>query len=318
MGILTNMQFADRSLQAVLTHWRTATDAVERATADNLWFEERVAAPRQAKFESEAAGAADPNTLRSCQTDYFETFVKVDADLWPDTFLIELEPADLGPGPLEPFQPVVRLEDLTRPLEAWGMPGENLRQRFDRLKTAFDDPDQGDVITRFLESWNRRRDRRPAFAAWKDQLLAELTQPDWPDLLRDRLGLAHYDCRDGPMPVALMEYFVKDVTAEATIHGLSHHFTAPTVLDSRPWPYFFPAPRELPYGRAMPLNPVDDEGQLLAEMLHVRLDYRREHIVRLGEIRRPPGPPDIKELRNRHLFALQVAAGRDDFGEDIP
>jgi hypothetical protein len=68
----------------------------------------------------------------------------------------------------------------------------------------------------------------------------------------------------------------------------------------------------------MPLNPVDDDSQLLAEMLYVRLTYRREHIVRLGEIRRPSGSPDIKELRNRHLFALQVAAGRDDFGEDIP
>ncbi|HEY1931607.1 MAG TPA: hypothetical protein VGG99_06335 [Acetobacteraceae bacterium] len=318
------MRFADPALLSVLTQWRNGGDHAERASADNLWFEERVGPTRQALFESEAAGAADPIALQNRQTDYFETFVKidfdaeVDANLWPHTFLSEFEPADLGPGPLEPFQPIVRLEDLTRPLEAWGMPGENLRQRFDRLKAAFDDPAQADVFARFLESWNRKRDRRPAFAAWKDQLLHELEQPDWPDLLRDRLGLAHYDCRNGPMPVALVEYQVRDVTIEAAAHGLSHSFTAPTVLDSGPWPYFFPAPRELPYGRVMPLNPVDDESQLLAEMLHVRLTYRREHIVRLGEILRPLGTPDIKELRNRHLFALQVAALRDDFGEDIP
>lgn len=317
------MHFADRSLQDVLTQWRNATEPAARATADNLWFEERIGAARQSLFEAEAGGAADPTALQNRQADYFATFVKVDldpdaeAELWPHTFLSEFEPADLGPGPLEPFQPILRLEDLTRPIEAAGLPGHNLRQRFDHLKAAFDDPAQGDVVVKFLEGWNRKRDRRPAFAAWKDQLLHELDQPDWPDLLRDRLGLAHYDCRDGPMPVALIEYTARDVMAEAAAHGLSHSFTAPTVLDSGPWPYFFPAPRELPYGRAMPLHPVDDESQLLAEMLHVRLTYRREHIVKLGEVRRPVGDPDIRELRNRHLLALQAAAGRD-FGEDMP
>lgn len=318
------MHFADRSLHDILAQWRDATDAATRATADNLWFEERIGAARQGLFEAEADGATDPIALQNRQTDYFQTFIKIDydadaeVDRWPHTFLSEFEPADLGPGPLEPFQPIVRLEDLTRSIEASGLPGDSLRQRFDRLKAAFDDPAQGDAVEKFLEGWNRKRDRRPTFAAWKDQLLSELEQPDWPDLLRDRLGLAHYNCADGPVPVALVEYLVRDVTIEATGYGLSHSFTAPTVLDSGPWPYFFPAPRNLPYGRAMPLKPVDDESQLLAEMLHVRLTYRREHIVRLGEIRRPLGDPDIRELRNRHLFALQVAAGRDDFGEDIP
>jgi hypothetical protein len=198
------------------------------------------------------------------------------------------------------------------------MLGDNLRQRFDRLKAAYEDPAQADLFLKFLESWNRKRDRRPAFAAWKDQLLHELDQPDWADLLRDRLGLAHLDCANGPMPVALIEYVVRDVTVEAAAHDLSHSFAAPTVLDTGPWPYFFPAPRESPYGRTMPLHPVDDESQLLAEMLHVRLTYRREHVVRLGEIRRPTGTLDIKELRNRHLFAVQVATGRDDFGAEMP
>jgi hypothetical protein len=165
---------------------------------------------------------------------------------------------------------------------------------------------------------NDARDDRPSFAAWKDQVLDEIAAPDWPDQLRDRLGLAHYDPADGPIPVALMQYTVRDVTIEAGRLGLPHAFTAPTVLDTGPWPWFFPAPRELDYGRAMPLVPYGDDNALLAEMLHIRLTYRRDHIVKLGEIRRRTGAPDLKELRNHHLVALQLAADRYDFGEEIP
>ena len=100
--------------------------------------------------------------------------------------------------------------------------------------------------------------------------------------------------------------------------GLSNVFTVPTVLDSLPWPHFFPAPRNTPYGSAMSLDPIDDENRLLAEMLHVRLTYRPEHVARLDHIKRPPAAHELKELRNHHLLAVQVASGRDDFGEEIP
>jgi len=312
------MQFIDPALQGALTQWRAIDDSRERAMADNLWFEERIGPARQELFEAEAEGADNPDRLRNSQIAYFETFVKVDVDLWPHTFLPDLEPADLGPGPLEPFQPIVRLEDLRGPLEAWAPTDGTPRQFFEMLQEAVADPSRAGVVAKFVQEWNRKRDRRPVFAAWKDQLLDELAQPDWPDLLRDRMGLAHYDCRNGPMPVALVEYLVQDVIVEARSLGLTHAFTAPTVLDGRPWPHFFPAPKDLPYGRAMPLQPVDDENRLLAEMLHVRITYRPEHIVRLGQITRPPGPTDMKELRNSHLLALQAALGHDGFGEYIP
>ena len=93
-------------------------------------------------------------------------------------------------------------------------------------------------------------------------------------------------------------------------------FTAPTALDTGPWPHFFPAPRDLPCGRAMALTPADDT-KLLAEMLHYRLTYRPEHILKLGWITQPLAPLDLRELRNLHLTAVQVASGRDDFGEEI-
>ncbi len=68
----------------------------------------------------------------------------------------------------------------------------------------------------------------------------------------------------------------------------------------------------------MSLAAIDSEDDLLAEMLHVRLTYRREHLIQVGAIRRPPALHDLKELRNHHLLALQIASDRDDFGEEIP
>jgi hypothetical protein len=68
----------------------------------------------------------------------------------------------------------------------------------------------------------------------------------------------------------------------------------------------------------MSLAPIGSEADLLAEMLHVRLTYRREHLIKVGAITRPPPPHDLKELRNHHLLALQVASDREDFGEEIP
>lgn len=114
-----------------------------------------------------------------------------------------------------------------------------------------------------------------------------------------------------------MEYSVGEVNAAARAFTAACAFTAPTVLDSKPWPFFFPAPPGLPCGWSMPLFEVADDKDLLAEVLHFRISYRREHIARLDQIRDPPQPHEIKGLRNHHLLALRIASGRDDYGEEI-
>jgi hypothetical protein len=313
------MRFLDPTLQAALEAWRGETgtasaeaDIVSRAEADNIWFEERVSLERQQVFENAAAGASTADALRQRHTDYWKTRVTVTEDT-PDTFVTALNPADLGSQVIDEYQTIVRLEALRRPLEKWSL-------SFKELENAHRRGD-APVLQHFLDVWNDSniRDHRPAFAAWKDEVLSELAVPDWPDQLRDRLGLAHYTpASDGPIAVALMEYTVREVKAEAVRQGLPICLTAPTVLDSGPWPHFFPAPRDLPYGRAMSLDPVDDEKRLLAEMLHTRLTYLPRHIARIGHIMRPPAPRELKDLRNRHLLAVQVASGRADFGEEIP
>jgi len=303
------MRFTDPSLQAILSQWRAEPEATERAKADNLWFEERVAMPRQKAFEMACRGVARAAELDRRQVDYFAEFVATDADV-PHTFSRALAPADLGP--IDTAQTVVRIEDLTRPLRQEGL-------SFERLRKAWAD-DETALIDKFLDTWNGSalRDNRPAFAVFKDVVLDDLESPDWPLRMRDRLGLAHYDCVNGPIPIALMEYSVAEVNAAAAGVPQACAFTAPTVLDSKPWPFFFPAPATLSCGRSMPLFEVADDADLLAEVLHFRITYRWHHMIQLDEIRDPPLSYDLKALRNHHLLALRIASGREDFGEEIP
>jgi hypothetical protein len=300
------MRFADPELQNVLTAWRHPTAAWERSCADNLWFEERLSAARQTWFESEVRGAKDPDALRRRQTDYWNDFVKVD-DGVPDSFRKALAPADLGA--LHETQAIVRLESLVRPLGAHGVSFEELKAAVERNDAA--------MIEGFLRVWNNMRDRRPVFAAFKDEVLEILAAGDWPRRLRDRLGLAHYDGAGAAIPVALMEYTVAEIQDSVSSSSEACAFAAPTVLDSEPWPYFFPAPRDLPCGRTMSLVAVGHERELLSEMLHVRMIYQRNHLVRVAELPDPLPTFELRTLRNTHLLTLQAAAERGDFGEEI-
>lgn len=301
------MRFNDPNLQKALEQWRQMKTPKERAKADNLWFEQRISTARQKVFENEAKGADDPISLRKSHIDYWEDFVKVDGAA-PHTFVAALGPAAYGA--IDETQKIVRIEALTRPLNKEQLTFKELRKAFDKNNEA--------VIDKFLKTWNvSSRDWRPSFAAFKDEVLEELKEDDWPCKLRDRFGLAHYDCANGPIPVALMEYTVDEIIKEAKANDVTCALTAPTVLDSEPWPYFFPSPPELSCGRAMPLFKVDDDEALLAEVLHFRLTYKRHHMKILGEIKTPPGLIDLKELRNHHLTALRMASGDYDYGEEM-
>ena len=300
------MILAMPNLASALTGWRGSSDVARRAEADNSLFEECIGGKRQAFFEDFAADAASAEGLRRRHVDYCKEHIEVSEV--PHTFQLDFEPA--ASDKLDEHQRIVRVECLSRPLQNYGIAYEKLRAAFDSGDHAY--------IHGFLSSWDIARDARPGFAAFKEQLAEELDAPDWPCRLRDRLGLAHYDARGGPIPIALMEYSVGEVLAALDDPGVACAITRPTVLDSRPWPWFFPAPAELCYGRTMSLAAIDDYDMLLAEILHCRLSYRRHHLVRLGEIRRPVVGLDLRTLRNDHLMALRLAADREAFGEEIP
>ncbi len=224
------MRFENPGLQTALVAWRQDTRVRERAKADNAWFEERVSAKRLTGYEAEVGDAIDAAGLVRSHIRYVRDFMEIGAGV-PQTFIADFEPAILSAVGLDPHQSIIRLESLQRVFSYWPVDGdtdplEALRNALDRNDTA--------VINGFLDTWNESniRDFRPAFAAWKDELLTELAADDWPDRLRDRLGLEHYDCAAGPIPVALMEYPVQDVLDAAHVVGVAHSFTAPTFLDT--------------------------------------------------------------------------------------
>lgn len=272
-----------------------------RSQAQNVAWDECVSASRQNFYETEGFGArgADWANLARRQSDYVRRFVRTVGT--PHTFDGDFDPVWLGE--VDHAQHAVRLESLVRPLKDFGC-------SFDQFASAIEEEDTG-FLSEFVDVWNAGRDKRPAFATFLRELAGELAEGDWPNRLRDKLGLAHYAATIEPEPVVLMRYSVSEVLAEAET---AFAMTMPTVLDSDPWEHFFPAPRDLQYGRAMALTPCEGDETLVAEFLHSRIAYRSDHIFRVGKVDVPAPVHDVASLRDLHLLALQIASGRMDFG----
>lgn len=230
----------------------------------------------------------------------------------PDAFLAANRDAWLER--LSENQSLVRIEALNRPLLGNALEFDELKRLFERT-----DDDAQHAVRSFVESWNQRRDARPMFAAFADEVQAELDDDDWPHALRDRLGLGHYSgTGDAPLPIALMLYSLADVYAAQTRQAIANAVALPTVFDGEMHEFFFPVPREHPYGATVHLVP-ELADTLTTEVVHCRIDYERGHIYRLGEIMRPTQLDDeqLREARDLHLYALREACGRDDFGEAL-
>lgn len=306
------MNFTDPRLSLLLDAWATSTDLRERAEAHNVAFEERLDRHRLDAFERSLEGpCSSPADLRRRFSDFFETYVKVDELDVPPTFGTGNRGASMGP--ISPERKLLRIEKLKVPL---ALSGRTLSDLARFLSST--DPAGLAVLDTFLDQWNGERDNRPTFSAFKDELLPEYRDAAWPHKLRDRLGLKDYKVDGGPLAVALMEYTVEDVLTEAAgFPDIAHPFCFPTFLDFGPNPQFFPTPRELPAGAPMALFEIWSDKELIAEVLHSRLTYRRHHIAKVGEITSNGPTADFRTMRNNHLATLQVAAVRDDFGREL-
>ena len=171
------MLFSNPIRTEALHAWRAMPAQDERAKADNIFFEQRVSSARLQHFENLAPNTPSPTSLAAWQISYCKTHVETDT---PDTFRADLEPAHLGL--LDTDQRIVRLVSVgAATLNEAGL-------TFAELLRSSEDRDHA-VLDVFMQRWNAKRDARPAFAAWKDELIGELHFPDWADRMRDRLGL---------------------------------------------------------------------------------------------------------------------------------
>lgn len=297
---------------ASLEAWEALPEISSKAEAQNLVFEERVSPSRQGEVEQYFISSGTPAELQAELAEY-----------WREEVILAEVPAPFrastGAGIPTPSaeQKLIRFETLTDVLDKTGLTFSDLDRLVRDNKSASER-----TLDWFFEQWNTRPDIRKnpvSFATFKDQHLADLRSPDWPTRLRDRLGLAHYDCSAAtPVAIALMEYEVEEVLAHAsTLANLVQPFAVPSALDQRPYCYFYPTPQESRYGCPMNLQPIQSENDLVAEVLHPRLPYKRKHLRSLALMAAPIPTFALDELRNNHLLAIRFDSGRLDFGAEI-
>jgi hypothetical protein len=301
------MDLTRSDLQADLARLRSSRYGPDHAIGDNFAFEERVCDARRDAFE---AGGMMGGSLIALQADHF--LLEVQGALHthiPITFTAINQDALYAPD-IEPNQKIVRLECLDDVLKKTG-------RSFTEIEPAVrpGGRDNG-IITQLLDQWRLYPGARPAFVAFKSEVTSDLGKPDWLVRLRSRMGLGHYDPAAGQRQAfALMEYFVKDVITEwqpLLARGAMRPFAFPTVLESRASPYFLPSPDKLPSSFAVDLDgPAKNP---IREMLHVRITYRPDHLVRVGELVGPLAPVKLSVVRDGHLGRLRRDAGRGDFG----
>lgn len=174
-------------------------------------------------------------------------------------------------------------------------------------------PKPPSTVEELFHYWNTfvRKDHRPSFVAFEAELTEELKASDWPTHLCVRLGLGHH-FTDNKIILGVLRYPVKDILV--AWKG-STCFCAPTVLDSNFGEYFHPSPQGCDWGFAAVLDPGAGDDALVAELLHRRIDYRPEHLWRVGVVNRSPiDDGQLVALRNAHISRLRRQSGRDDFG----
>lgn len=303
---------AGSRLEETLTTWRGSAVLEEASCASNFFIEERISAHRYADAEAFVWPLLSRGSVREALTDYYRQRTFFDSE--PATFGV-LNSSAMMPTPSHE-QKLVRIERLDEVLAKTGSRYEDLENAI----AATDGTSKG-FVRWFIEQWNTRADirRNPvSYAAFRSQILDKIDAPSWPDDLRDLLGLAHYDAAYGEIPVALMEYSVGDVDADQARTGrTTGAFYCPTCFDGSPYAQFFPTPRELGFGCPMPIPLIRSEKDLIAEMVHPRLTYQAEHLVKVGVIRSPVSDIDLREARNSQLLALRLESSRDDFGEEL-
>ena len=168
-----------------------------------------------------------------------------------------------------------------------------------------------------LEEWDRSLDLRPVWATfWEDVKTIFGNSPtddnsDWPDKLRDWVGLYHFDPakRGREIPLFVFRYSVRDLPRLKGGRD-SRPLAVPTVLDGRFSEAFCPSPKGQPSGHVVGLGADDDV--LRREVLHPALPFRAKNLFRAGIVTRPV-PVDLTAARRKHLDNLRYTISEDYF-----
>ena len=173
-----------------------------------------------------------------------------------------------------------------------------------------------------LESWAQRIELRPVYAAYLEDVIdlfgdsPAKDAPDWPDTLRDRLGLIHLDpaIRGRPIEILVFRYPVSVVPKLARRpRGVRRPLVPPTVLDGSHSAAFLPAPQESLTGHAVDL--ASEVTKPCREVLHPTIAFRARHLWRVGTIERAVDIENLPSARGLHILRVRKISKRADYAE---
>jgi len=180
--------------------------------------------------------------------------------------------------------------------------------------------DAADVnwMNAIMAEWISLSDARPVFAGLFDDFESlfgdepSVDQSDWPDRLRDRLGLYHLDPalrRDHSIDIVVFQYLVREIP-NVTGQRLLRLLVTPTVLDAQHSLAFCPVPREAQTGHTVDLSM--NTPPVCRELLHPPFQFEARHVWRVGAIHATI-PNDLRQAREWYLECIRESTGRKDY-----
>jgi hypothetical protein len=182
-----------------------------------------------------------------------------------------------------------------------------------RGHTALSDNDGKDCAELF-NAWQLGADNRPLYATFWGDVKGVLSRPEtyWPDELRDRLGLVHYDpaAKLHAIPVVAFRYPIKRIPKkDGTGRPL---LVRSTILDGGLNLAFYTGAPGSGVGQTVDLQA--SEAELCREVVHPAITFEPGDVWAVGEISAPI-PKPMKEARRYHSCRLIRNAPGSEFAE---
>lgn len=300
------MHFDRDELNASVISSLKSPKAENRCIGRNFMIEENVSDRR--RFDVEAFLPRSRNHLAVTAVYFRESVQGRSRGHLSSTFdALKNHLAILPESAIDPSWKLNRLERIDGILEMIGLGFEELKKAHER----------GDNkrLSKFVNVFNNFPGNRPYFCVVNSDIESLLGKGDWLQRYIDCVGLYHHYPYDPNEPAlfALMEYSAGEIIQQARAQGIERCFALPTVLESRDNAAFCPTPRSSGSGYAVNLREPNFTGSGVREMLHFRLDYSWEHVIRV-EKWSGADLPDVEPAGENHLDFLRRESGRDDFG----
>jgi hypothetical protein len=232
-----------------------------QAIAENFILEERLPTAREERYGVFVNSPGDIGHWKGRHSKYIRNHIYLNVGI-PETFADENR-GNFWQG-LEETQYLLRLENLNSALKL-AKEDEDILKAFQLCEKFLKDRHHADYlgfVEEFFSSWNAGRDQRPTWAGFWGEVKDSFDDhggnddPDWPNQVRDRFGLGHYDPQGGePIPILLLRYRLSEVNGLVGRHGSA---AIPTVIDGDMGPFFCPTPINQQCGQALDLSPGND------------------------------------------------------------